>query len=170
MLSTQAITIIETGLKDREEKLGKLLGDEEAEAEQGGDQDAMDVTVADASAVEGSQKATPRTGAERPARLNGVSKTDKRAIEQRIEEDRERNKRLRESVWAVTGDDDQELEKMWEEGAALGEDETVIAEEETEEHLQFLNYHWCYTWYLGHPRHHSYKAFSMRGRARDHCG
>ena len=33
-------------------------------------------------------------------------RVDKRAIEQRIEEDRERNKRLRESVWAVEGDDE----------------------------------------------------------------
>ncbi|KAJ9607213.1 hypothetical protein H2200_008285 [Cladophialophora chaetospira] len=138
VLKAQVITSIETGLKDKEEKLGKLLGDE-AEAE--GVQDPMEFTAPDGAAQEGSQKATPRTGAERPSKPNGVSKMDKRAIEQRIEEDRERNKRLRESVWAVPGDDEQELDKMWEEGALLGEDEYVIAEEEAEERLQFVSYH-----------------------------
>jgi CTD kinase subunit gamma len=141
VLTTDAINDIESGLKDKEEKFGKLLGEEEAEAEAGAEQDAMDTSAPEAGAVEGSQKATPRTGAERSGKPNGVTKMDKRAIEQRIEEDRERNKRLRESVWAVTGDDDQELEKMWEEGAALGEDEVVIADEEMEEYFQFVSYH-----------------------------
>ena len=141
VLTKEVITSIETGLKDKEEKLGKLLGDEEPEAEAGAEQDAMDVSAPDAGAVDGSQKATPRTGAERSGKANGVTKMDRRAIEQRIEEDRERNKRLRESVWAVAGEDVQELEKMWEEGATLGEDEADVADEETDERLQFVVYH-----------------------------
>lgn len=153
VLTTEVITMIESGLKDKEEKLGKLLGDEEGEeagatataTTGGGDKDAMDtsapVGAEGGSTMDTSQKATPRTGADRPGKANSVSKMDKRAIEQRIEEDRERNKRLRESVWAVTGDDDQELDKMWEEGAAMGEDENVIADEEADERLQFVRYH-----------------------------
>ncbi|KPI44929.1 mRNA export factor MEX67 [Cyphellophora attinorum] len=52
-----------------------------------------------------------------------------------------RNKRLREDFWAVSGDDDDELEKMWEEGSELGEDDHVNAQEEAEERLTFARYH-----------------------------
>lgn len=78
---------------------------------------------------------------QKEGRSNGVNKIDKRAIEQRIEEDRERNKRLRESVWAVGGDDEEELDKLWEEGSDLNEDDYVIAREEAEERAQFARYH-----------------------------
>lgn len=72
---------------------------------------------------------------------NGVNKVDKRAIEQRIEEDRERNKRLRESVWAVNGDDEEELNRLWEETSDLCDDDYAIAREEAEERAQFARYH-----------------------------
>ena len=62
-------------------------------------------------------------------------KFDKRQIEQRIEEDRERNKRLREGMWAVTGEDDFEVNKMWEEGSDLGEDDEIMAQDELAERL-----------------------------------
>lgn len=68
-------------------------------------------------------------------------RVDKRAIEQRIEEDRERNKRLRESVWAVEGDDEDELNKLWEETSDLNDDDYLIAKEEAEERAQFARYH-----------------------------
>lgn len=59
---------------------------------------------------------------------------DKKQIEQRIEEDRERHKRLRESIWAVpTEPDDAEMWKMWEETSDLGEDDLIMAKEEEEE-------------------------------------
>ena len=67
---------------------------------------------------------------------NGVVRMDKRFIEQRIEEDRERNKRLRESMWAVGKEDEEELDKMWEEGSELGEDDYLMAIEEAEERRQ----------------------------------
>ncbi|KIX06036.1 uncharacterized protein Z518_04010 [Rhinocladiella mackenziei CBS 650.93] len=136
VLTAEALSVIETGLKDQEEKLGRLLGDEDGKPE--GDKDTVD-GAADATAD--THKATPRTGAPHSGKPNGVSKMDRRAIEQRIEEDRERNKRLRESVWAVTGDDDQELDKMWEEGNYVGEDELIIADEDADERLQFVRYH-----------------------------
>jgi len=142
VLTAEVLGVIETGLKDKEEKMGRLLGDENDD----GNAKEADKAAVDASGSEGlvdhSHKPTPRTGpGHYSAKPNGVSKMDKRAIEQRIEEDRERNKRLRESVWAVTGDDDQELDKMWEEGSYVGDDEHVIAGEEADERLQFVRYH-----------------------------
>ena len=65
---------------------------------------------------------------------NGVSRLDKRQIEQRIEEDRERHKRLRESIWAVGEDGiDGEFERLWEEADGVGEDEWIAAEEDVGE-------------------------------------
>ncbi|KAL9131400.1 MAG: hypothetical protein Q9217_000668 [Psora testacea] len=70
------------------------------------------------------------------SRTNGVTtRLDKRQIEQRIEEDRERHKRLREDIWAVGGDEnrDEEFERMWDEVSSLGSDDYMQAEEEAEE-------------------------------------
>lgn len=59
---------------------------------------------------------------------------DKKQIEQRIEEDRERHKRLRESIWAVpTESNDAEMWKMWDETSDLGDDDFLLAQEEEEE-------------------------------------
>lgn len=57
-------------------------------------------------------------------------KLDKKQIEQRIEEDRERHKRQRENIWAVPPGEDAELEKLWEETSDLGEDDHRMGEEE----------------------------------------
>lgn len=70
------------------------------------------------------------------ARPNGIStRLDKRQIEQRIEEDRERHKRLREDIWAVGGEEnpDDEFDKLWDEISSLGSDDYLQAEEEAEE-------------------------------------
>lgn len=170
VLKADVVTVIETGLKEKEEKLGRLLGGDEEEddsavgapgaaagvggasgavastaAKGQGDGDAMDASATGPGDGFGggagdSARPTPRTGAGQSGKANGVSKVDKRAIEQRIEEDRERNKRLRESVWAVSGDDEQELDKMWEESTLIGRDEHVIADEEADERRQFVRY------------------------------
>ncbi|KAK3301990.1 CTD kinase subunit gamma CTK3-domain-containing protein [Chaetomium strumarium] len=63
-------------------------------------------------------------------RGNAPPKLDKKQIEQRIEEDRERHKRERENVWAVPPGEDAEMEKMWEETSDLGEDDHRMGEEE----------------------------------------
>jgi len=118
VLRSEVVREIEEGLKSKDG------GDEGADEQH----DEMEVE---------SQKVTPKT----VQKVNGPPKLDKRAIEQRIEEDRERNKRLRESVWAVTGDDEQELDKMWDEGSDLNEDDYVLAEEEADERRQFAEYH-----------------------------
>ncbi|KAJ5702977.1 hypothetical protein N7488_010525 [Penicillium malachiteum] len=80
-----------------------------------------------------SKAATPRSV---PASGNGTRAPvllDKRQVEQRIEEDRERNKRLRENMWAVTGNDLEEIQKFVDELSDIGEDDFINAKEETEE-------------------------------------
>ncbi|KAL9111248.1 MAG: hypothetical protein Q9227_004326 [Pyrenula ochraceoflavens] len=67
---------------------------------------------------------------------NGLLRVNKKVIEQRIEEDRERNKRLRESMWAVGAEDDEEYEKMWDELSDINEDDLRMAKEEAEERAQ----------------------------------
>jgi CTD kinase subunit gamma len=72
----------------------------------------------------------------RAEKKNGSQRLDKKQIEQRIEEDRERHKRLREHIWAVPADRsgiDAEFDKMWEETSDLGEDDYILYEEEAEE-------------------------------------
>jgi CTD kinase subunit gamma len=71
-----------------------------------------------------------------PANRNGAYiKLDKKQVEQRIEEDRERHKRLRENIWAVPRNEDLEVEfgKLWEETSDLGEDDFILYEEEAAE-------------------------------------
>lgn len=64
---------------------------------------------------------------------------DKKQVEQRIEEDRERHKRLREGIWAVpTEPDGAEMWKMWEETSDLGDDDLIMAREEEEERLSCI--------------------------------
>ncbi|CBX97253.1 hypothetical protein IAQ61_007334 [Plenodomus lingam] len=67
---------------------------------------------------------------------NGGVKMDKRQIEHRIEEDRERHKRLRESIWAVPGEKEEEMERLWEEASEVGEDDVVMGREDREERRQ----------------------------------
>jgi CTD kinase subunit gamma len=61
-------------------------------------------------------------------------KPDPRHVEQRIEEDRERHKRLRETMWAVPAGpgDRKEWEKLWEETSDWGSDDDLLAREEAE--------------------------------------
>lgn len=73
-----------------------------------------------------------------PTKVNGVARPDKRQIEQRIEEDRERHKRLRESIWAIGDEGDQEFEKLWEDVSDIGEDDYIAAEEDAIERRQAL--------------------------------
>lgn len=60
---------------------------------------------------------------------------DKKLVEQRIEEDRERHKRLREHQWAVPPagaeeEDDREFEMLFEETSSVGSDDYRLFEEE----------------------------------------
>ncbi|XP_044724311.1 CTD kinase subunit gamma CTK3 domain-containing protein [Hirsutella rhossiliensis] len=62
-----------------------------------------------------------------------VDGIDKRQIEQRIEEDRERHKRARESIWATPKGEDAEMNKLWEETSDFGEDDDRLLTEEAED-------------------------------------
>ncbi|KAL3489888.1 CTD kinase subunit gamma CTK3-domain-containing protein [Aspergillus germanicus] len=112
ILSAETIAEIDAGLKDRETHPAHL--DLEAEEE---------------------EEAGVKTGTPRGARANGI-RVDKRQIEQRIEEDRERNKRLRESMWTVRGDDSEEHRRFWDETSDIGEDDFTAASEELMERNQ----------------------------------
>ncbi|KPI39317.1 CTD kinase subunit gamma [Cyphellophora attinorum] len=134
VLPAKMVEGIEVDLKVKEEQMGDLLEQENTEA-------ALEaVAEAPMEGVVLNEKVTPRRES-KSATKREITERDRKAIEQRIEEDRMRNKRLREDVWAVSGDDDEELEKMWEEGSDVGEDDYVIAQEEAEERLTFARYH-----------------------------
>ena len=84
----------------------------------------------------------------------GGRRLGKREIEQRIEEDRERHKRMREEIWKVDSgvgvgvgggmgvegqvDGDEELRRMWEEGSEIGEDDYQIGREDLGERQQAI--------------------------------
>jgi CTD kinase subunit gamma len=72
-------------------------------------------------------------------RSNG-QRLDKRQIEQRIEEDRERHKRLREGIWAVSGEGDDEFNKLWDEASETGEDDYLVGSEDAEERRQVIEF------------------------------
>jgi len=104
ILSAATVSEIDAALKDRE-PLSAHLDFEQEEAPEGGAR---------------SKTGTPR-------------RVDKRQIEQRIEEDRERNKRLRESMWTVSGDDADEWSKILDELSDVGEDDFINSKEEAAE-------------------------------------
>lgn len=114
VLSAETVAEIDAGLKERETHPAHL----DLEHEEG---------------AEGSGKS--KAGTPRSSRANGI-RVDKRQIEQRIEEDRERNKRLRESMWTVGGDDGEEHGRFWGETSDIGEDDFVNANEESMERKQ----------------------------------
>lgn len=66
-------------------------------------------------------------------KANGYQRLDKKQMEQRIEEDRERHKRLREHIWAIPPGIDAEFDKLWDETSDLGEDDHILYEEEAQE-------------------------------------
>ncbi|KAF2100397.1 CTD kinase subunit gamma [Rhizodiscina lignyota] len=72
-------------------------------------------------------------------RANGAVRPDKRQIEQRIEEDRERHKKQRESIWAVKGEHE-EFEKQWEDGSDVEEDDEFEATEDGEQRGQAVEF------------------------------
>ena len=117
ILSAETVSEIDAGLKEREAHPAHLDGEAVESRDESG---------------------KPKHGTPRSARANGL-RPDKRQIEQRIEEDRERNKRLRESMWTVNGDDENEEARFWEETSVIGEDDFVAAYEENMERKQMAS-------------------------------
>lgn len=100
-------------------------------------------------ALEKEVRSTPhsvsREGAGAQGYNPGVIRLDKRQIEQRIEEDRERHKRAREGIWAIAQTSgnlavDVEFERLWDGGSEVDEDDYVMAREEAEERRKHLEY------------------------------
>ncbi|OJD30298.1 ctd kinase subunit gamma [Diplodia corticola] len=85
----------------------------------------------------GANGGAPGSGKQTP-RGNGAVRLDKRQVEQRIEEDRERHKRLREVIWQVDPENNGEFEKLWEESSDIGDDDYIAAEEDAEERRQAI--------------------------------
>lgn len=69
----------------------------------------------------------------KPGRRSTHHRLDKRQVEQRIEEDRERHKRERESIWAIPKADDAEMNKLWEETSDFEEDDDRLLTEESDD-------------------------------------
>ena len=91
-------------------------------------------------------RSTPQSTTRDPAYNPGSIRLDKRQIEQRIEEDRERHKRAREGIWAIAQQsggslaEDAEIDKLWDEVSDLDEDDYAIAREDAEERRRCLEY------------------------------
>ncbi|KAI9166727.1 CTD kinase subunit gamma [Paramyrothecium foliicola] len=125
-LESQAVVQIEDVIKERETNADDL-----GLASPNGDVEMLDVTP--------SQR-IPRTGRRgtQPTRL------DKRQIEQRIEEDRERHKRERESIWAVPKGENAESNKLWEETSDFGEDDARLISEEEDDFAKEMEMQRCH--------------------------
>ncbi|EED15515.1 conserved hypothetical protein [Talaromyces stipitatus ATCC 10500] len=111
-LSSETVTEIDAALKERETNPSNVL-DSEVPEDSG---------------------QTPS----RSSKANGTIRVDKRQIEQRIEEDRERNKRLRESMWTVSGNNKGEFQQCWDDVSDIGDDDFLGAEEECAERKQMV--------------------------------
>ncbi|KAI0389414.1 CTD kinase subunit gamma CTK3-domain-containing protein [Xylariaceae sp. FL0594] len=85
-------------------------------------------------------------------------KPTKKQIEQRIEEDRERHKRMRESMWVVPPNTIDQARKFFAETSDLGEDDRILGEEERSEfHLRLrLDRHVC--------RHEAKRVRNVNGK------
>ena len=89
-------------------------------------------------------RSTPQSTARDSLHPGPGIRLDKRQIEQRIEEDRERHKRAREGIWAIPQlsvsslAEDAEFERMWEDASDVDEEDFAIAREEKEERRRCL--------------------------------
>ncbi|UKZ51943.1 hypothetical protein TrVGV298_005710 [Trichoderma virens] len=92
-----------------------------------------DVDMTDAPASESKSRRRPAT--------HGL---DKRQVEQRIEEDRERHKRERERIWAVPKGEDAEMNKLWEETSDFGDDDDRLLTEEGDDFTKEMEIQQCH--------------------------
>ncbi|KAH7328504.1 CTD kinase subunit gamma CTK3-domain-containing protein [Stachybotrys elegans] len=110
-LESQAVSQIQDVIKERETNVDDL-----GLVSPNGDTEMLDMP--------------PSQTIPRPGR-RGQSRLDKRQIEQRIEEDRERHKRERESIWAIPSAEGAEENRLWDETSDFGDDDDrLIFEEE----------------------------------------
>lgn len=144
-LDTQVVVQIQDVIKERETTTDDL----ELTSPPNGDADTASTSAtaaanysssskssAQAAAVAASHSASaaaaapPSSSSKSSRRGPPHHRLDKRQIEQRIEEDRERHKRERENIWAVPGGADAEMTKLWDETSDYGgDDDRLLAEE-----------------------------------------
>ena len=122
VLQPDVVTEIEACLKDRETHLEEAVIEPLIQATAG-------IVNGSSSQVRDSSQTTSTA----PRATGSIARPDKRQIEQRIEEDRERHKRFRESIWAIGRNDDDEFKKAWDECSDFGEEDYIQAEEEATE-------------------------------------
>ena len=90
-------------------------------------------------------RSTPHSNARDESQILGRG-VDKRQIEQRIEEDRERHKRAREGIWVIPQEnisglaEDAEMEKLWDGVSDAGEDDYKYSHEELDERARCMDY------------------------------
>jgi len=134
-LQPQTVAELEECIKDRDQLGGGGMD---------GGMSPMDVdakTMTTGKEQNGARTSHSKHGTPLAKGVNGNVRLDKKQIEQRIEEDRERHKRLRENIWAVGPTDDEEFDRLWEETSEMGEDDYIIAAEEAEERAAFAGFH-----------------------------
>ncbi|KAK3718172.1 hypothetical protein LTR37_005287 [Vermiconidia calcicola] len=99
----------------------------------------------DQSTMPSAVRATPHSTARDPVYNPGI-RLDKRQIEQRIEEDRERHKRAREGIWAIPQNgannliNDAERDRMWDDVSDVDDDDLTISREELEERRRCFDF------------------------------
>lgn len=86
----------------------------------------------------------PAQPAAKAGRKGGPHRLDKRQIEQRIEEDRERHKRERENIWAIPRGGDAEMNKLWEDTSDWGEDDDRLVTEEEADFEKAMDMQKCH--------------------------
>lgn len=135
-LDTQVVVQIQDVIKERETTADEL---ELTSPTANGDTDMAESHAAAAPAPAASSQPPPRS-----ARKGGPHRLDKRQVEQRIEEDRERHKRERENIWAVPGGADAEMTKLWEETSDFGEDDDRLIKEEEADFQKAMEMQRCH--------------------------
>lgn len=125
-LESQAVTQIEDVIKERETN----ADDFNMASPNGNEVDMADMPPS---------QTIPKNG-----RRNAPGRLDKRQIEQRIEEDRERHKRERENIWAIPTAEDAEMDKLWEETSDFGEDDDRLLAEESEDFTKEMEMQKCH--------------------------
>jgi CTD kinase subunit gamma len=128
---------IEDTLKERDPAAQELvLTSSPASGDYGEDPNMAPSQTLQRSAPSTSATSRRPGGANATAAAGGLPRLDRKQVEQRIEEDRERHKRLRENIWAVPQGDYAELDRLWEETSSLNDDDMRMMEEEHVEWAQ----------------------------------
>lgn len=124
-MEAQTVDQIEEVLKERE-----TTADDLGLSSPNGDVETSETTPS---------QTIPRSG----RRSVAPQRIDKRQVEQRIEEDRERHKRERESIWAIPVGADAEMNKLWEETSDWGDDDNRLVVEEAIEFTKEMDMRGC---------------------------